>query len=94
MFDYVVIDEAGQSLNSLLMVGINGGKKFIMAGDHKQLPPTIKQKDKSDNYKTLFEELIERQPELSSILSIQYRMNENIMKISSEFMYSNRLVAA
>ena len=99
LFDYVLVDEAGQALNYLLYISLIHGKRVIFAGDHKQLPPTIKSAENERLHKPLFEELIsitrseEMSGEYSCMLKRQYRMHEDIMRISSEFMYEGRLMA-
>lgn len=68
----------------------------MFAGDHKQLEPTIKSEEASRKglSMTLFEQVITKYPNVSKMLKIQYRMNEDIMKWSSESMYNNELIAA
>lgn len=100
LFDYVLIDEAGQSLNPLSWMGILNAKRMIMAGDHKQLAPTIKSSVNMLKHRTIFEQLIEadqrsnKTDRSSIILDKQYRMNEIIMQISNAYLYSSQLLAA
>ena len=92
-FDVVVIDEATQATEPSVLIPISKAKKFVMAGDHKQLPPTILSLEARELSKTLFEKLIERENHLSSMLRVQYRMNEKIMAFSNEEFYSGKLEA-
>ena len=98
-FDVVVIDEAGQALDPMTWMGVIHGKRLVMAGDHQQLPPTIKSPENKNKHVTLFERLIDFHkmfdvPVKSSImLRRQYRMNSKIMKISSQFLYNDFLIA-
>ncbi len=93
-FDVLVHDEATQSTEPSSYIPLVLSKSLIMAGDHKQLPPTVLSlKAESILSKTLFERLIDRYPDLSEILRMQYRMNEKIMKFSSEKFYSGKLIA-
>ncbi|HEY9487536.1 MAG TPA: AAA domain-containing protein, partial [Chryseosolibacter sp.] len=70
-------------------------ERVIFAGDHQQLPPTIKSIEASRRglSKTLFEKGIENQPEQISMLQVQYRMHEKIMEFSSRYFYDNQLIA-
>lgn len=94
-FDVVVIDEAGQALEAECWLAILLGAKVILAGDHCQLPPTVSCAEAAEGGLdvTLFERLAKRNPELVSLLPIQYRMNEIIMKWASDEMYGGRLIA-
>ncbi|WP_456450922.1 IGHMBP2 family helicase [Palaeococcus sp. (in: euryarchaeotes)] len=93
-FDVVFIDEATQSVEPSCIIPIVRGKKLIMAGDHKQLPPTIlSQKAKVLEF-TLFERLLEVYgDDIKSILRVQYRMNERIMEFPNKEFYGGLLMA-
>jgi predicted DNA helicase len=94
-FDYIIIDECAQATESLCWISILQGKKLILAGDHLQLPPTIKSKEAEYilSY-TLFDRLINIYGEkCCKMLKIQYRMNEIIMNFSSKELYNNELSA-
>ncbi|GAB3651000.1 AAA domain-containing protein [Echinicola sediminis] len=95
-FPVVFIDEAGQGLEPATWIPILKAEKVIMAGDHCQLPPTIKSYEaaKEGLAETLFEKAIKRQPEVSWMLRKQYRMPEMIMKFSSGYFYDDALEAA
>ena len=94
-FDYIVIDECAQGTECLCWVPILQGKKAILAGDHLQLPPTIKSKNAEYvlSY-TLFDRMISTYGDkVTRLLNTQYRMNEKIMKFSSEELYEDKLLA-
>ncbi|NPA33975.1 MAG: IGHMBP2 family helicase [Chlorobi bacterium] len=95
MFDVVVIDEATQSLEPACLIPMLKGSRIIMAGDHKQLPPTVISYEAMPHLSiTLFERLIEtRKEEISSMLKVQYRMNERIMQFPSQEFYNGQLIA-
>ena len=94
-FQTVFIDEAAQALEPACWIPILRSHRIIFAGDHQQLPPTIKSNEaaKLGLAKTLFEKGIERHPEMSVMLKVQYRMHEEIMKFSAKYFYHNALVA-
>ncbi len=94
-YQTVFIDEAAQSLEPACWIPICRAERVIFAGDHCQLPPTIKSREAATAglAKTLFEKCIERHPEAASMLQVQYRMHEDIMSFPSSFFYGNKLVA-
>ncbi len=92
----VIIDEAAQALEPACWVAILKADRIIMAGDHCQLPPTVKSSSNIANglSNTLFEKLIKRFPDQVSLLDTQYRMNEQIMNYPSRVLYEGRLIAS
>ncbi|WP_333819140.1 AAA domain-containing protein [Ohtaekwangia sp.] len=94
-FKTVFIDEAGQALEPACWIPILRSERVIFAGDHLQLPPTIKSNEaaRAGLARTLFEKGIEKHPEQSSMLQVQYRMHEAIMKFSSQYFYNDELIA-
>lgn len=94
-FKTVFIDEAGQALEPASWIPILRSERVIFAGDHLQLPPTIKSAEaaKLGLAETLFEKGIKKHPQKSSMLQVQYRMHEDIMKFSSRYFYKNELIA-
>ncbi len=94
-FDTVIIDEAGQALEPACWIPILKAQKVVLAGDHCQLPPTIKSNEaaKDGLNNTLLEKCIALHPEAVTLLAEQYRMNEQIMGYSSKVFYHNRLRA-
>lgn len=94
-FKTVFIDEAGQALEPACWIPMLRSERVVFAGDHQQLPPTIKSPEAARNglSRTLFEKGIENQPEQVSMLQIQYRMHEKIMRFSSRYFYGDKLIA-
>ncbi len=92
-FDVAVIDEATQATIPSVLIPISKAKRFVLAGDHKQLPPTVLSEEAKELMETLFEKLIEMYPEKSKMLEIQYRMNEKIMNFPNFEFYGGRLKA-
>lgn len=94
-YQTVVIDEAGQALEPACWIPILKAQKVILAGDHCQLPPTIKSDEaaKGGLLKTLLEKCVENHPEAVTLLDEQYRMNTEVMGYSSKAFYQNRLKA-
>lgn len=87
-FDVAVIDEASQATIPSVLIPISKAKKFILAGDHKQLPPTILNSQAQELSKTLFENLILNYPKKSRILKVQYRMSSVLMEFPSQEFYN------
>ncbi|GHN01495.1 helicase [Cytophagales bacterium WSM2-2] len=94
-FKTVFIDEAGQALEPACWIPLLKSHRAIFAGDHFQLPPTIKSREAANQglSRTLFEKGIEKFPGHSAMLQVQYRMHEAIMKFSSHYFYSDGLIA-
>ena len=92
-FDVAVIDEASQATIPSVLIPIGRCDRFILAGDHKQLPPTILSEEAQELSETLFEKLIQLYPSKSKILEIQYRMNEKLMEFPSREFYQGRIKA-
>ena len=94
-FDTVFIDEAAQALEPGCWIPIAKGERVILAGDHHQLPPTVKSEKAAREglRETLFEKCIKRQPATARMLTVQYRMHEQIMAFSSERFYGGQLQA-
>jgi superfamily I DNA and/or RNA helicase len=94
-FETVFIDEAAQALEPGCWIAIAKGERVVLAGDHHQLPPTVKS-DKAAREglrETLFEKCIKRHPTTARMLNVQYRMHEKIMGFSSEQFYGGQLEA-
>jgi len=109
-FDVVVIDEASQALEAQCWVPLLSAKKVVLAGDHLQLPPTIKslnsktkpakatKEPEAKNMTletTLFDRLLALHgPSIKRMLTVQYRMHEKIMAFPSKELYESKLTAA
>lgn len=95
-FDTVFIDEGSQALAPATWIPILRAKRVVIAGDHCQLPPTVKSQEAQREGLgiSLFERCIEKQPQAAVMLTTQYRMNNSIMAFSNEQFYKGRLVAA
>ena len=95
-FGTVFIDEAAQALEAACWIPIRRCSRVILAGDHCQLPPTVKSIAalKAGLGKTLMERIVENKPEVVTLLRMQYRMNEEIMRFSSDWFYGNRVESA
>ena len=90
-FDVAVVDEASQATLPSVLIPIAKAHRFILAGDHKQLPPTIISSQAYDLQDTLFESLIEKYPLKSQLLNVQYRMNKRLMEFPNSEFYNNNL---
>ena len=95
-FGTLFIDEAAQALEAACWIPIRRVSRVILAGDHCQLPPTIKSfaAMKAGLGKTLMERIVENKPETVTLLKMQYRMNEEIMRFSSDWFYGNQVESA
>ena len=95
-FGTLFIDEAAQALEAACWIPIRRAGRVVFAGDHCQLPPTVKCYEalKGGLGKTLMERIVEQKPEVVTLLTMQYRMNEEIMRFSSDWFYHNMVESA
>jgi len=95
-FGTLFIDEAAQALEAACWIPMRRVSRVILAGDHCQLPPTVKSFAalKAGLGKTLMERIVENHPETVTLLKMQYRMNEEIMRFSSDWFYGNQVESA
>ena len=95
-FPTLFIDEAAQALEAACWIPIRRAGRVILAGDHCQLPPTVKCYEalKGGLGKTLMERIVEQKPEVVTLLRMQYRMNDEIMRFSSDWFYHNMVESA
>lgn len=95
-FTTLFIDEAAQALEAACWIPIRKVSRVIFAGDHQQLPPTVKSIAalKAGLGKTLMERIVENKPEIVTLLQVQYRMNDKIMQFSSNEFYGGKLQTA
>ena len=95
-FSSLFIDEAAQAIEAACWIAISRADRVILAGDHCQLPPTIKciEAARGGLGRTLLEKVVLHKPETVSLLKIQYRMHEDIMRFPSRWFYHDELEAA
>ena len=95
-FGTLFIDEAAQALEAACWIPMKRASRVILAGDHCQLPPTVKSIAalRAGLRKTLMERIAENKPEVVTLLKIQYRMNDEIMRFSSDWFYGGKVESA
>lgn len=95
-FTTLFIDEAAQALEAACWIPMKRTTRVVFAGDHCQLPPTVKSIEamRGGLAKTLMERIVENKPEVVTLLTMQYRMNEKIMQFSSDWFYDGKVIAA
>ena len=95
-FTTLFIDEAAQALEAACWIAIGKADRVILAGDHQQLPPTVKcpEAERGGLSHTLMQKVARSKPETVSLLTLQYRMHEAIMRFSSDWFYGGQLKAA
>ena len=95
-FATLFIDEAAQALEAACWIPMRKVNRVVLAGDHCQLPPTVKSLAALHGGlgKTLMERIVETHPEAVSLLRVQYRMNEEIMRFSSDYFYGGHVESA
>lgn len=95
-FTTLFIDEAAQALEAACWIPMKRTTRVVFAGDHCQLPPTVKSIEamRGGLAKTLMERIVENKPEVVTLLTVQYRMNEKIMQFSSDWFYDGKVIAA
>ena len=95
-FGTLFIDEAAQALEAACWIPIRRASRVVLAGDHCQLPPTVKSIAalKAGLGKTLMERIVENKPEVVTLLKMQYRMNDDIMRFSSNYFYGGQVESA
>lgn len=95
-FHTLFIDEAAQALEPACWIAIRRADRVILAGDHQQLPPTVKSYEamKGGLGVTLMERIVANVPQAVTLLTVQYRMNERIMRFSSQWFYGGKVEAS
>ena len=95
-FGTLFIDEAAQALEPACWIAIARAHRVVLAGDHCQLPPTVKSIAalKAGLGRTLMERIVQRKPEVVTLLTVQYRMSEPIMRFSSDYFYEGKVQTA
>ena len=95
-FHTLFIDEAAQALEAACWIALQKAHRVVLAGDHQQLPPTVKCHEalRQGLGRTLMEQIAQQRPDCVRLLTVQYRMNEVLMRFSSDWFYEGRLTAA
>ena len=95
-FATLFIDEAAQALEAACWIAIRKANRVIFAGDHCQLPPTVKSLEaiKGGLARTLMERIVQSNPQVVTLLKVQYRMNDYIMRFSSDWFYNSEVESA
>ena len=95
-FSTLFIDEAAQAFEAACWAAIQKADRVILAGDHCQLPPTVKcmEADRQGLGITLMQQVADRHPDCVRLLTTQYRMHQDIMRFSSDWFYQGKLQAA
>ena len=95
-FSTLFIDEAAQALEAASWIALRRASRIVLAGDHQQLPPTIKcfEAERQGLAETLMERIVKNVPECVTLLKVQYRMNDTIMKFSSDWFYNGQVTSA
>ena len=99
-FDWVIVDEAGRATPSEVLVSLVAGQRFVLVGDHRQLPPFLDEQTEQDlrdadidparARRSLFEELFDKiNPDCKKTLVRQYRMHRSIGEFVGELFYSD-----
>lgn len=94
-FGTLFIDEAAQAMEAACWIAIQKCSRFVLAGDHRQLPPTIQSPKALAGGldRTLMQQIVEQKPEAVSLLTVQYRMCEDIMQFPNQEFYDGRLTS-
>jgi DNA replication ATP-dependent helicase Dna2 len=92
--DSCIVDEAGQIAQPAVLGAIMRAKKFILVGDDCQLPPLVLSPQAATEGMDVsqLKRLSESHPEAISCLSIQYRMNEDIMFLCNSIVYEYKML--
>jgi DNA replication ATP-dependent helicase Dna2 len=88
-FDVVLVDEASQLTEPDTLAAVNRGDRFVLVGDHEQLPPVVRSGGRLGT--SLFERLVDAHPEAAVMLDQQYRMTQRIQAFSSREFYDGAL---
>ncbi len=95
-FGTLFIDEAAQALEAACWIAIRKAHRVVLAGDHRQLPPTIKSPEalRGGLDRTLMQAIVENKPRAVSLLRMQYRMCDAIMQFPNQEFYDGQLGSA
>ncbi len=94
-FNSLFIDEAAQALEAACWIAAQKARRIILAGDHRQLPPTIKCSEALAGGldRTLMQQIVEQKPGCVSLLTVQYRMTDAIMEFPNREFYDGQLTS-
>ena len=94
-FGTLFIDEAAQAMEAACWIAIQKADRVILAGDHRQLPPTIKCPEALEGGldHTLMQQIVEQKPQCVSLLTVQYRMDDGIMQFPNREFYGGQLTS-
>lgn len=95
-FGTLFVDEAAQALEAATWIAIQKAHRVILAGDHQQLPPTLKSPEamRGGLDQTLMQAIVEQKPQVVSLLTVQYRMADGIMQFPNHEFYDGQLESA
>jgi DNA replication ATP-dependent helicase Dna2 len=89
-FDVAIVDEAGQLTEPGTLAATTLADRFVLVGDHQQLPPVVQSDDETLS-RSLFQRLIEAYPDAGVLLDRQYRMAQQIQAFASREFYDGQL---
>ncbi|XP_019394042.1 PREDICTED: DNA replication ATP-dependent helicase/nuclease DNA2 isoform X1 [Crocodylus porosus] len=91
-FDFCIVDEASQISQPVCLGPLFCSQKFVLVGDHQQLPPLVQNAEARDlgMSESLFKRL-EQNKNAVVQLTVQYRMNSKIMSLSNKLVYEGKL---
>ena len=89
-FDVAVVDEASQLTEPGTLAAVNLADRFVLVGDHQQLPPVVQSGDER-LATSLFERLHDGHPDAAVMLDRQYRMSQRIQAFASREFYDGAL---
>jgi ATP-dependent RNA/DNA helicase IGHMBP2 len=92
-FQTLVIDEAGQCIEPLAWCIFGLASRYVLAGDHLQLPPTVlsQQAAAKGLNRSILEVCVEKIP-CTFLLDTQYRMRQAIAGFSNAYFYKDKLI--
>lgn len=95
-FNTLFVDEAAQALEAATLIALRRADRLVLAGDHCQLPPMVRSVEAAAGglSRSMMEVVVENHPEAVTLLTMQYRMNADIMRFSSEWFYGGSMTAA
>lgn len=94
-FDLLILDEASQASTPLALVALPRASRVVLAGDHRQLPPTVLSPAAARGglAATVFERLMETPGVPGAMLTEQHRMHADLMAFPNVHEYGGLLTA-